>query len=73
MIPSVIDQIFGFLIVVLGFLVLAAQDPVKMRHFFRRYRRQMGDRFYRVDVDLKRLCVVHRGVPPAAVCANAKG
>ncbi len=36
--------------------VLAAQDPVKMRHFFRRYRRQMGDRFYRVDVDLKRLC-----------------
>ena len=34
----------------------AVQDPVKMRHFFRRYRRQMGDRFYRVDVDLKRLC-----------------
>lgn len=35
---------------------LIAQDPVKMRHFFRRYRRQMGDRFYRADLDLKRLC-----------------
>ncbi|MDZ4719830.1 MAG: CHAT domain-containing protein, partial [Roseiflexaceae bacterium] len=35
---------------------LAAKDPTKIRHFFRRYRRQMGDRFYRVDIDLKRLC-----------------
>jgi hypothetical protein len=35
---------------------LSAQDPTKIRHFFRRYRRQLGDRFYRVDVDLKRLC-----------------
>ncbi len=32
------------------------QDPTKIRHFFRRYRRQLGDRFYRVDIDLKRLC-----------------
>jgi hypothetical protein len=35
---------------------LLAKDPTKIRHFFRRYRRQMGDRFYRVDIDLKRLC-----------------
>jgi hypothetical protein len=35
---------------------LASSDPVKIRHFFRRFRRQMGDRFYRVDIDLKRLC-----------------
>lgn len=35
---------------------LAAQDQTKIRHFFRRYRRQIGDRFYRVDVDLKRVC-----------------
>jgi hypothetical protein len=35
---------------------LAAADPTRIRHFFRRYRRQMGDRFYRVDIDLKRLC-----------------
>jgi hypothetical protein len=35
---------------------LLAKDPTTIRHFFRRYRRQMGDRFYRVDIDLKRLC-----------------
>lgn len=35
---------------------LTSQDPTRIRHFFRRYRRQLGDRFYRVDVDLKRLC-----------------
>ncbi|MDX2241454.1 MAG: hypothetical protein NW224_12285 [Leptolyngbyaceae cyanobacterium bins.302] len=32
------------------------QNPVKIRRFFRTYRRRAGDRFYRVDVDLKRLC-----------------
>ncbi|HEU5088979.1 MAG TPA: CHAT domain-containing protein, partial [Roseiflexaceae bacterium] len=35
---------------------LNANDPVKTRHYFRRFRRQMADRFYRVDIDLKRLC-----------------
>jgi hypothetical protein len=34
---------------------LAAGDETKMRHFFRRYRRQAGDRFYRVDIELKRM------------------
>jgi hypothetical protein len=26
-----------------------------MRHFFRRFRRQAGERFYRVDIELKRM------------------
>jgi hypothetical protein len=48
---------------------LAAQDQTKIRHFFRRYRRQAGDRFYRVDVDLKRMCDELRkvGEPIASV------
>ncbi|HEX9373462.1 MAG TPA: CHAT domain-containing protein [Roseiflexaceae bacterium] len=33
-----------------------AQDAARIKQFFRRYRRQVGDRFYRVDVDLKRTC-----------------
>jgi hypothetical protein len=36
--------------------VLAAGDAGKIKQSFRRYRRQAGDRFYRVDVDLKRTC-----------------
>jgi hypothetical protein len=35
---------------------LQANDPSRIRTFFRRYRRQMGDRFFRVDIELKRLC-----------------
>lgn len=35
---------------------LAAADSSKIKQFFRRYRRQAGDRFYRVDVELKRTC-----------------
>jgi hypothetical protein len=35
---------------------LAAGEPNKTKQFFRRYRRQVSDRFYRVDVDLKRTC-----------------
>jgi hypothetical protein len=34
---------------------MAAQDAAKMRHFFRRFRRQAGERFYRVDIELKRM------------------
>ena len=33
-----------------------AAEPNKTKQFFRRYRRQVSDRFYRVDVDLKRTC-----------------
>jgi hypothetical protein len=35
---------------------LAAQDPTGIRQYFRRYRRQAGERFYRVDLALKKLC-----------------
>ena len=35
---------------------LAARDPVKIRARFRHFRRQAGDRFYRVDLALKNLC-----------------
>ncbi len=31
-------------------------NPAKIGRYFRRYRRQAGDRFYHVDVDLKELC-----------------
>jgi hypothetical protein len=34
----------------------AAQDIARIRQGFQRYRRQTGDRFYRVDANLKRLC-----------------
>jgi hypothetical protein len=35
---------------------LAAANPPKVKRSFRNYRRRVGDRFYRVDVDLKALC-----------------
>ena len=35
---------------------LNLNDVAKVRHCFNRYRRQASERFYRVDVDLKRLC-----------------
>jgi hypothetical protein len=48
---------------------LAASDATKIRHFFRRYRRQAGERFYRVDIELKRMTDDLRkvGEPLAAV------
>jgi hypothetical protein len=47
------------------------QNPAKIRRYFRRYRHQAGDRFYRVDVDLKTLCEGLRqvGEPLAEVMA----
>jgi hypothetical protein len=35
---------------------IAAQNPAKVKRYFRSYRRRAGERFYRVDVELKRLC-----------------
>jgi hypothetical protein len=35
---------------------IGAGEPNKVKQLFRRYRRQVSDRFYRVDVDLKRTC-----------------
>jgi hypothetical protein len=35
---------------------LAVHEPVRVREAFWRYRRQAGDRFFRVDTELKRLC-----------------
>ncbi|MEC4817416.1 MAG: CHAT domain-containing protein [Scytonema sp. PMC 1069.18] len=35
---------------------IAAQDPVKVKRLFRCYRRRAGERFYRIDMELKRLC-----------------
>jgi hypothetical protein len=35
---------------------IASQNPAKVKRYFRSYRRRAGDRFYRVDVELKRLC-----------------
>jgi hypothetical protein len=35
---------------------LQGQNPVKIRRYFRQFRRRAGDRFYQVDVTLKRLC-----------------
>jgi hypothetical protein len=48
---------------------LAANNPVKIKRAFRSYRRRAGDRFYRVDVDLKTLCGELRkiGAPLASV------
>jgi hypothetical protein len=39
-------------------LATALQDknPATIQRSFQRYRRQMDNRFFRVDVDLKRLC-----------------
>lgn len=48
---------------------LAANNPPKVKRSFRNYRRRAGDRFYRVDVDLKALCSELRkiGGPLASV------
>ena len=48
---------------------LAAADTAKIRHYFRRYRRQAGERFYRVDIELKKMTDDLRtvGEPLAAV------
>jgi hypothetical protein len=35
---------------------LEAADPARVRQFFRRFRRQAGERFFRVDIELKRVC-----------------
>lgn len=35
---------------------IASQNPAKVKRYFRSYRRRASDRFYRVDVELKRLC-----------------
>ncbi|MBD2451490.1 hypothetical protein H6G76_31120 [Nostoc sp. FACHB-152] len=35
---------------------IASKNPVKVKRYFRSYRRRAGDRFFRVDMDLKRLC-----------------
>lgn len=35
---------------------IVAQNPVKIKRYFRSYRRRAGERFYRVDIELKRLC-----------------
>lgn len=48
---------------------LLAQNPVKIKRYFRTYRRLAGDRFQRVDITLKGLCEgLHRvGYPLASV------
>ena len=48
---------------------LNAQNPIKIKRFFRMYRRRASDRFYQVDVTLKRLCEELRevGEPLASV------
>lgn len=48
---------------------MAGENSAKIRRHFRRCRRQVGDRFYRVDVDLKELCEeLHKiGEPLASV------
>ncbi|HMO56557.1 MAG TPA: CHAT domain-containing protein [Roseiflexaceae bacterium] len=48
---------------------LEAEEATRVKHFFRRFRRQAGDRFYRIDVDLKRMCDELRkvGEPLASV------
>jgi len=35
---------------------ITSQNPAKVKQYFRSYRRRAGERFYRVDVELKRLC-----------------
>jgi hypothetical protein len=48
---------------------IAAQNPAKVKRYFRSYRRRAVDRFYRVTVELKRLCGILRivGEPLAFV------
>ncbi|UBF28523.1 hypothetical protein K9N68_11970 [Kovacikia minuta CCNUW1] len=48
---------------------LSAQNPAKIKRYFRMYRRRASDRFYQVDVTLKRLCEELRevGEPLTAV------
>jgi hypothetical protein len=38
------------------------QNPVKIKRYFRNYRRYAGERFYQVDVTLKKLCEKLRAV-----------
>ncbi len=33
-----------------------AQEPVKVKQYFRHYRRRASDRFYQVDLELRKLC-----------------
>jgi hypothetical protein len=44
-------------------------DPNQIKRYFRRYRRQAGERFFQVDIILKRLCedLKQVGQPLAAV------
>ncbi len=35
---------------------ITEQNPARVKRYFRRYRRRAGDRFYRVDMELKKLC-----------------
>ncbi|MDX2228424.1 MAG: hypothetical protein NW220_02210 [Leptolyngbyaceae cyanobacterium bins.349] len=48
---------------------LKTQNPIKIKRYFRMYRRRASDRFFQVDVTLKRLCEELRevGVPLASV------
>lgn len=48
---------------------LDSGDQARARQFFRRFRRQAGERFFRVDIDLKRMCDELRkvGEPLASV------
>lgn len=48
---------------------LNAHNPVKIKRYFRNYRRRASERFYQVDVTLKRLCEELRevGEPLASV------
>jgi Effector-associated domain 10 len=50
-------------------LALNAQNPVKIKRYFRMYRRRASDRFYQVIVSLKRLCEELRevGEPLASI------
>ena len=48
---------------------MASQNPAKVKRSFRNFRRRAGDRFFRIDVDLKTLCGELRlvGQPLASV------
>ncbi|WP_017302004.1 hypothetical protein [Nodosilinea nodulosa] len=50
-------------------MALKAQNPIKIKRYFRLYRRRARERFYQVDVTLKRLCEELRevGEPLASV------
>ena len=54
---------------------LAANNPPKVKRFFRSYRRRAGNRFYRVDASLKDLCERLRDVagPLASVLRMMSG